>query len=99
MSVRASSETKGNGEGRPSCMLTLERAVTSDDKKEGPSVMAGAWGGAWSGGLWPLGERAGGVSEVSEATSQGRFRDSRVVGGVDVHNRIRAYRSHLAADL
>ena len=46
-------------------MLTLERAVTSDDKKEGPSVMAGAWGGAWSGGLWPLGERAGGESQRS----------------------------------
>ena len=59
MSVRTSSETKGNGEGRQFCMLTLERVVTSDGKKEGPSVMAGAWGGTWSGGLWPLGGEAG----------------------------------------
>ena len=60
--------------------------------------MAGAWGRDVERGLWPLGGEAGG-SEVSEPTSQGRFRDSRVVGDVEVHNRIRAYRLDVAADL
>ena len=44
---------------RPACWRWRELSLVTM-KKEGPSVMAGAWGGAWSGGLWPLGERPGG---------------------------------------
>ena len=80
-------------------MLTLERVVTSDGKKEGPSVMAGAWGGAWSGEIVAPGGEGRGVSEVSEATSQSRFRDSLAVAGVDINHKILVYRCNFAADL